>query len=196
MVGGHLDEAAALPAMAAGVRRGDRWATRYVLRAPGDSYYHSRDLCPREGLLSPMLSRRASFALQRSVVSRNRKLARARARHRLGSRWSESLGDVPRDSDRGPRFGWMAALGRRRRTVGIRESQPLRLNPSGPSKRGREIMNRCFSDRHFPLLFHGPSLCHGALSLSLSPCGWCACNGLQDVAARMRCKRMRRHTRC
>ncbi len=39
----------------------------------------------------------------------------------------------------------MTTPGRRRGTVGICASQPLRFYPSGPLKRGREIKNVAFS---------------------------------------------------
>ena len=55
--GRHLDQAAALPAMA-GVRRG-------YLEQEGS--YHLRDLCPQEGVLSPRLSSRVTSALKRGV---------------------------------------------------------------------------------------------------------------------------------
>ena len=48
-------------------------------------------------------------------------------------------GDVPRDSDGGLRFGWLTALGRRKSTVEICVSQPLRLSRADRIKRGREI---------------------------------------------------------
>ncbi len=59
----------------------------------------------------------------------------SQARPRLESRLSESLGDVPWDSDGGIRFGWLTALGRWRShhwelrisTVGVILADPVKL---------------------------------------------------------------------
>jgi hypothetical protein len=56
-------------------------------------YYHLRDLCPQEGVLSPRLSSRVTSALKRGVSQTGG--AKARARHRLESRCIRVTGSRP-----------------------------------------------------------------------------------------------------